>query len=63
MTRAYMIQYDTDTPETMDRRVAALPADKYYWDKATGKGGDRPAWKQLVRELELGDTIVYETLE
>ena len=39
-----------------------IPERKIYRDDASGKSFDRPEWKQLEKDIEPGDTIVFKDI-
>lgn len=48
--------------ENISKAFPEIPASCYYCDKWTGSRQDRPSWMKLLRRVQPGDTIVFDSV-
>jgi len=39
-----------------------IPERRIYRDDASGKSFERPSWKELIQDIQIGDTIVFKDI-
>ena len=39
-----------------------IPERRIYRDDASGKSFERPSWKELIQDIQTGDTIVFKDI-